>query len=94
MVVRISVDSAQQRRMRVRLQQPRRAIRIIAQQLLIFFRAKVARPDNARAIDIGRVVNPLLKLMLRPVANENQLLAGLRVRAAGGSRCGLRDRRD
>ena len=55
----------------VRLQQPCSPLRIVAQELLILVGTEVASPNNARVIDIGRVVNPLLKLVLRPVAHKN-----------------------
>ena len=71
--------------MRVRFKQPCGPLRIITQQLLILIRADVARPNDSRVIDVGRIVNPLLKLVLRPVAHENQLLArGCRKRLING----------
>ena len=67
---------------------------IVAQQLLIFVRSQIASPDDAGAIDVRRVVNPLLKLVLGPVAHENQLLSGRCFELLGRSRCVPRDRRD
>ena len=65
--------------MSIRLEQPRRAIRIVVEQLLIFFRAEIASPHNAGMVDVGGVVNPFLKQVLWAIAYKNQLPAGLRV---------------
>src|SRR5271156_2333750 len=76
---------AKLRRMCVRLKQPCGPLRIVAQQLLILVLSEITSPDDASVIDVGRVVDPLLKLVLRPVAHENQLLArGCRERLING----------
>src|ERR1700733_15885512 len=47
------------------------------QQLLVLGLAQVARPDNARAVDVRGVVNPfILEKVPRPIVNKDQLLAG------------------
>ena len=76
--------------MSIRLEQPRGAVRIIPQQLLILFRAEVARPDDAGMIDVGGVVNPFLKQVLWSIAYKNQLLARLRVELAVDADAALR----
>ena len=47
------------------------------QKLLVFGGAEVARPHDACVVDVRVVVNPfVLENMLRPIANEHELLAG------------------
>src|SRR5215813_3904613 len=69
--------TAELRRPRVRLQQPRRAVWIIAAQFVVLNGAEITSPNDARAIYIGCVIHPfLLKDVLRPVMDEDQLFAG------------------
>src|ERR1700680_4378272 len=71
----LTLVGGQPRRAKVRLEQPNRAIRIIAQKLSVFGRAEIASPDNARTVDVSRIVDPLLECVRRPVTHEHEMLS-------------------
>src|SRR6185312_4383607 len=57
----------------IRLKQPCRSVWIICAQLLVLRIAEIAGPYRTRAINISRVVNPLIaKDVPGPVTDENQ----------------------
>lgn len=61
----------------VRLEEPRSAIRVVAEQFFILRRAEIARPDDTRVIDIVGVVDPFhVKDVARRIMDEDQQLAG------------------
>ena len=74
-IARLALVARQPRRAEVRLEQPNRAIRIIVQKLFIFRRAEIASPDNARAVNVSRIVDPLFERVRWPVTNEHEMLS-------------------
>jgi len=70
-----SGDAHQPGRPGVWFHQPNGAVGIVVFQLPVFVRAQVQCPDNRGAVDIGGIMHPLAKHVLRAVTNEYQLLA-------------------
>src|SRR3954470_3894367 len=65
------------RRPRIRLQKPHTAIGIIFPQRLVFSGTKIMRPNGSRRVDLGGVVHPFVKSVLRSIPHKHELSPGL-----------------
>src|ERR1035437_7401218 len=68
-------DTDQPGRPGVWFHQPDGPVGIVPFQFLVFLRAQIQGPDNRGAVNVGGIMDPLSKYVLRAVADEYQLLA-------------------